>query len=213
MTHIEIYTIGGRKYKYEVTNFRTGNKVKHKKKYLGAVEPINRKLNKKGGRKAKLKVRKLSTEESVFVKKSLRHSGSYVKDRARIIELSSEGKTIKQICEILKTDKKKVGRIINLFNEEGIKVFERKKNPGRPKRITQEERAKIISYLNTEPSKLGLHFNNWSRNKLAQFAKQNNIKISPSQIGRIIKKEEIKYKTKRSKMYSTDKNFLKNIRD
>src|SRR3989344_5281815 len=108
MTHIEIYTIGGRKYKYEVTNFRTGNKVKHKKKYLGAVEPINRKLNKKGGRKAKLKVRKLS----------------------------SEGKTIKQICEILKTDKKKVGRIINLFNEEGIKVFERKKNPGRPKRIT-----------------------------------------------------------------------------
>ncbi|MBS3080341.1 hypothetical protein J4221_02635 [Candidatus Pacearchaeota archaeon] len=75
----------------------------------------------------------------------------------------------------------------------------------------QEERTKIISFLNTEPSKLGLHFNNWSQNKLAKFAKQNNIKISPSQIWRIIKKEEIKYKTKRSKMYSNDKKFLRNI--
>jgi len=32
--------------------------------------------------------------------------------------------------KILKTDKKKVERIINLFNEEGLKEFERKKNPG-----------------------------------------------------------------------------------
>ncbi len=40
MSHIEIYTIKGRKYKYEVTNYRVGKKVKHKKRYLGPVEPI-----------------------------------------------------------------------------------------------------------------------------------------------------------------------------
>jgi transposase len=215
MVFEKISIVKGRKYKSLVKGFRDElGKVRHKViKYLGPVEPINRKTNKKGGRKAKLKVRELSIAESVFVKKSLRHSGSFVKDRARIIELSSEGKTVKQICETLKTDKKKVGNVINRFNEKGIKVFERKKNPGRPIRITKEERNKIISFLNTKPSELGQHFNNWSRNKLAQFAKQNNIKISPSQIKKIIKKEEIKYKTKRSKMYSTDKKFLKNIRD
>ena len=212
MTHIEIHKINGRKYKYEVTNYRVGNKIKHKWKYLGAVEPVvKRKKNSNAGKKPRLKVRQLSTSEADFVLKSLRHSGSFVKDRAKIIELSSKGNSIKQICEKLKNDKKKVGEIINTFNRNGLSVFNRKKNTGRPRRITQEERIKIISYLNTEPSKLGLHFNNWSRNKLAQFAKQNNIRISPSQIGRIIKKEEIKYKTKRSKMYSTDKNFLKNI--
>jgi len=40
MVHIEIYTIKGRKYRYEVTNYRDKNgKVKHKKHYINAVEP------------------------------------------------------------------------------------------------------------------------------------------------------------------------------
>ncbi|MBU4352719.1 MAG: hypothetical protein KJ939_06625 [Nanoarchaeota archaeon] len=42
MAHIEIYIIKGRKYKYEVTNFRVGNKIKHKKHYLGPIEPKNK---------------------------------------------------------------------------------------------------------------------------------------------------------------------------
>ena len=41
--------------------------------------------------------------------------------------------------------------------------------------------------------------------------KENNVKISASHIGRVIKQDEIKYKNKRSKMFSNDKNFLKNI--
>ena len=43
MVHIEIYTIKGRKYRYEVTNYRDENgKVKHKKRYLGPVVPKNK---------------------------------------------------------------------------------------------------------------------------------------------------------------------------
>jgi hypothetical protein len=43
MSHIEIYKIKGRKYKYKVTNYRDGNgKVKHKKKYMGPIKPINK---------------------------------------------------------------------------------------------------------------------------------------------------------------------------
>ncbi len=133
------------------------------------------------------------------------------KDRARIIQLSSQGNSVKQICEKLKTDKKKVGQVINAFNIDGLKAFERKKSTGRPRTITKEQRAKIIEWLNTHPKELNLHFNNWSRNKLSEFAKKNGVQISSSQISRIIKKEEIKYKTKRSKMYSNDKNFLRNI--
>lgn len=40
MSHIEIYKIKGKKYKYEVTNYRTGSKVRHRKKYLGPVKSI-----------------------------------------------------------------------------------------------------------------------------------------------------------------------------
>ena len=211
MTYIEIKTFGGRKYRYERFSIRTGNKVKHTSKYLGPVASANRKKNPNTGRKPSLKVRELNQEEGDFLLKFIKHSESFIKDRVRIISLSAEGNNVREICEKLKFDKKKVGEIINKFNKIGLKVFERKKNTGRPRRITKEQRAKIIEWLNTHPEKLNLHFNNWSRNKLSQFAKKNNIKISPSQIGRIIKQDEMKYKTKRSKMYSNDKNFLKNI--
>ena len=40
MSHIEIYEIKGKKYRYEVTNYRIEKKVKHEKKYLGPVKPI-----------------------------------------------------------------------------------------------------------------------------------------------------------------------------
>lgn len=211
MAYIEIKTIGGHAYRYERVSVRTGNKVRHTSKYLGPVAPANKKRNPNTGRKPTLKARELSQEEKVFVVKSIKHSESFVKDRAKIIELSSQGNSVRQVCEKLKFDKKKVLHIINTFNKNGLKVFERKKNSGRPRRITKEQRAKIIQWLNTHPEKLNLHFNNWSRNKLSKFAKRNNIQVSSSQIGRIIKQEEIKYKTKRSKMYSNDKNFLRNI--
>ena len=214
MVFEKISIVKGRKYKSLVRGYRDEKGiVRHEViKYLGAVEPVQkRKKNFNVGKKPTLKVRELSQEERVFVAKSIKHSESFVKDRAKIIELSSQGDSVKQICEKLNFDKKKVGEIINSFNKFGLKIFERKKSTGRPRRITKEQRAKILQWLNTHPEKLELHFNNWSQNKLSKFAKQNNIKVSPSQIRRIIKQDEIKYKTKRSKMYSNDKTFLKNI--
>jgi len=209
MVHIEIYTIKGRKYKYEVTNYRVGKKVKHKKKYLGPVEPVNKRRNPNAGRKPKLKVREMTNEEKDFVKQNLKNSKSFVKDRARIINLSSKGNTVKQICKKLSFHRPKVEKIIKQFNEKGLEIFKRGKSHGKPRRITKEERALILQYLNTEPEKLGLHFNNWSHKKMSDYAKKQGIEVSPPQVGRIIKQDEIKYKKKKAWLYSNDPNFSK----
>jgi len=212
MTHIEIHKINGRKYKYEVTNYRDGKKIKHKWKYLCAVEPVNTKRkNPNAGRKPALKVKVMSVEEVRYIAVAVKNSKSFIKDRAKIIQLSKNGNTIKQICQKLRFFRPKVEMIIKQFNKDGIKIFERKKGTGRKRRITENERAKVIESLNTNPKKLGLHFNNWSHKKLSNHLKNQGIKISQAYVGRIIKKDEIRYKKKRSKMYSNDKNFLKNI--
>lgn len=209
MVYTEIKLINGRKYKYERKSYRIGNIVKHASKYLGAMEPVNKKKNSNLGRKPKLKVRELNKEEGDFIGKSLRHSESFIKDRAKIISFSTKGNTVKQICEKMNFYRPKVEGIIKNFNRSGLKIFERKKRIGRPRKITKEERAKVLQFVNTNPAKLELHFNNWSHTKLSQFAKANKIQVSPSQIGRIIKQDEIKYKRKIGKLYSNDKNFLK----
>ena len=209
MPHTEIYLIRGRKYKYEVANYRVGKKVKHKWKYLGAVNPVNNRRNPNAGRKPKLKARELLGEEKDFVKQNLKSSKSFIKDRARIIQLSYEGKTVKQISQQLNFHRPKIEKIIKQFNANGLKIFERGKSTGKPRRITEEQRALILQWLNTHPEKLGLHFNNWSRNRLSDYAKMQGIIASPSQIGRIIKQDEIKYKKKITHLYSDDPQFAK----
>lgn len=209
MAYTEIKTIKGRKYRYERQSYRIGKKVKHKSKYLGPVEPLNNRRNPNAGRKPRLKVRQLREDEKDFVRQNLKNSKSFIKDRARIINLSIVGNTVKQICQKLGFHRPKVEKIIKQFNSNGLKIFERKKNPGKPRRITKEERALILQYLNTGPEKLRLHFNNWSHVKLSDYAKKQGIKVSPSQVGRIINQDEIKYKKKKPWLYSNDPNFAK----
>lgn len=209
MSHIEIHRIKGREYKYEVTNYRIGKKVKHKWKYLGAVKPVNNRRNPNAGRKPKLKARELSSEEKDFVIQNLKSSKSFIKDRARIINLSANGKTVKEISKELGFHRPKIEKVIKQFNEGGLNIFERGKSTGKPRRITKEQRALILQWLNTHPEKLGLHFNNWSHNKLSDYAKSQGINVSSSQVGRIIKRDEIKYKKKIPHLYSNDPQFAK----
>ncbi len=42
MSYIEIKIIKGKKYKYERTSHRVGDKVKHTSKYLGPIESKNK---------------------------------------------------------------------------------------------------------------------------------------------------------------------------
>ena len=209
MVYTEIKIIKGRKYKYERKSIRNGKKVIHISKYLGAVEPINQRRNPNAGRKPKLKVREMTAEEKDFVKQNLKSSKSFIKDRARIIQLSHDGKTVKQISQQLNFHRPKIEKIIKQFNAKGLNIFERGKSTGKPRRITKEQRALILQWLNTHPEKLGLHYNNWSHNNLSDYAKIQGIIVSPSQIGRIIKKDEIKYKKKIAHLYSDDPDFAK----
>ena len=209
MVYTEIKIIKGKKYKYERKSIRKGKKVIHLSKYIGPIEPINKRKNPNAGRKPKLKVRELTTEEKDFVKQNLKSGKSFIKDRARIINLSANQKTVKEIRKELGFHRPKVEKIINQFNEKGLKIFERGKSTGKPRRITKEQRTFILQWLNTHPEKLGLHFNNWSLNKLSDYAKNQGINASPSQVGRVIKQDEIKYKKKRPHLYSDDPNFAK----
>jgi transposase len=211
MAFEKISIVKGRKYKSLVKGYRDENgKVRHKViKYLGAVEPVNKRRNPNAGRKPKLKVRELTNEEKDFVKQNLKSSKSFVKDRAKIIQFSDEANTVKQICEKLNFHRPKIEKIIKQFNKEGLKIFKRKKSTGKPRRISEVQRSLILQFVNTHPERLGLHFNNWSHTRLSEYAKNQGINVSSSQAGRIIKQDEIRYKKKIPHLYSNDPEFSK----
>jgi len=115
VVYVEIKIVKGREYKYERKSIRKGNRVIHTSKYLGAVNPVNNRRNPNAGRKPKLKVRGLAFEERDFVSQNLKNSKSFIKDRARIIDLSVEGKTIKQITQQLNFHRPKIEKIIKFY--------------------------------------------------------------------------------------------------
>ena len=207
MSHRETYTIKGHQYRYRVTNYRVGKKVKHRKRYIGPIKRINK--CSKAGRKPKLKIRALTPKEMKKIIIFSKSSNSFEKDRARILLHSSKGKTVREIVNNTGFPRPKIEKFIKQFNDIGFKMFNRGKSPGKPRRITKEQRALIIQFLNTHPEKLGLHFNNWSTNKLRDYVNKQGIKISSSQVRRIIKTDNIKYKKKVPWLYSNDPNFAK----
>lgn len=213
--HIEIYTIKGRKYKYEVTNYRAGKKVKHKKNYVGPVEPVNRKQRGRStGRNPFVFVRKFSLQEKQVVEKAVLSSKAFMRERAKILLLSAEGLKVQRIAEKTDRDKRSVLTAIHSFNKQGTLCLCRGKSTGAKPKFSDEQRAKIVAVVNTDPRKLGKTFTTWSLSKLRTHAIAEKIvdSISIENLRRIILKNNKKYKKSRKWLYSNDPDFFKKKR-
>jgi transposase len=62
---------------------------------------------------------------------------------------------------------------------------------GRPSRISQAERDRIVALACEAPESMGLAFSNWTHEELAKQARKKGIQISTSQTWRILKKRLI----------------------
>lgn len=210
--HIEIYKIKGREYRYQVTNYREGNKVKHRKKYLGPVVPINKIQRRKStGRKPSIFVRKVSDEERIELEKAQRSNDAFARDRANIIISSSEGKGVSEICGVLGREKRSVLEAVKKFNAGGLASLKKSGTGGRKTKITVQQRADIVQAVNTDPRKLGKTFSAWSLSKLKQHVVEIRIieKISIETLRQILIKGNRKYKKSRKWLFSNDPNFSK----
>jgi transposase len=210
--HTEIYTIKGREYKYQVTNYREGNKIKHKKKYVGPVVPVNKTQRRKStGRKPSAFVRKIAEEERQELEKATKSNNAFTKERAKIILYSAAGMKTSEICKKMQREKRSILEAIKKFNEKGLACLERGKTTGRKPKFTKEQKAKMIETVNTEPRKLGKNFTAWSLPKLKQYFIENKIVeyISVEAVRYILKKGNKRYKKSRKWLYSNDPNFAK----
>jgi transposase len=210
--HVEIYKIHGRRYRYQVTNYREGTKIKHKKKYLGPVVPINKIQRKKSsGRKPSSFVRKFNEEEEQKLKNTVKSNNAFAKERARIILYSSEGVRVSEICRKIQKEKRSVLSAIKRFNEIGLVCLQRGKTTGRKPKFNEEQKAEMVAAVNNDPRKLNKNFTAWSLSKLRQHLIENKVieHISIETLRQILKKGNKKYKKSRKWLYSNDPDFAK----
>ena len=211
MTHTEIYTIKGRKYRYEITNYRVGNKIKHKKKYLGAVEPVNKRRNPNAGRKPTVFMRKITPDEVEALETAKKSSKAFTRDRAKILLFSAERFSVKKIVEKISCENRKVRNAIKEFNKKGIASLQRGKAKGAIPKFDNAKKKNIMLHFSQKPSEFSHHFTTWTLPRLRKHLIDYNIveSISIERLRQILMESGAKLERSKRWQYSPDKDFHK----
>lgn len=126
--------------------------------------------------------------------------------RSQIVLLASEGRTNKEIAELLGQDQPKVGRWRKRFAEEGIAgIAKDKTRPGSIKPLPAGKESEIVR-MTVETKPQGA--THWSR---ASMAKASG--VSPSTVGRIWARHGLKPHRVKSFKLSNDSNFEAKLHD
>lgn len=211
MPYVEVKTIYGRKYKYLRKTVRDGKKMQHfSLKYLGPVDPVY-KVGKRHKSNASVYVRKLNDEEKAVLKRATKSNNSFIRDRARIILLSSEHFFARQIAGKIDCDAKKVREAIKAFNKKGLESLQRGKAKGAIPKFTENDRKVILMHFSKNPREFDYHFTTWTLPRFKKHLIDHKVidSISIETIRQILIKAGASLEKSKRWQYSPDKEFHK----
>ena len=149
-----------------------------------------------------------------------RHAPASWLQRARIITLSWDGAQVGQIAAQLGCHPRTVYRWLHRFNAGGIDALGDLPRSGRPRRLGELERGRIIALVATDPpGRLRRQPDGalaavdeqqpaqWTLDALAAAAQAEGIQAGRSQVRRILQAEGVRWRTVRSWSRSGDPAF------
>ena len=127
----------------------------------------------------RVRARRLSDEEGRQLQQITRRGkhGSIRVRRALIIMASASGTPVSAIASLVQADEDTVRQVIHRFNEIGLACLDPQWAGGRPRRISPDQTAHIVTTALTRPEKLGLPFTRWSLRKLADYLAVNPVRM------------------------------------
>jgi transposase len=146
-----------------------------------------------------------------------RHAPGDWIQRARMITHSWDGLRTTQIATRLGCHPQTVRERLHRFNAEGVDGLGDRPGPGRPRRLTEHERGRIIALARSAPPgrlqqggegllapaqpEAPAH---WTLDTLAERAQADGIAVGRSQVRRILRAEGVRWRPTRSWTTSTD---------
>jgi transposase len=150
-----------------------------------------------------------------------RHAPASWLQRARIVTLSWDGAQVGQIAEALDCHPRTVYRWLHRFNQGGIDKLGDLPRSGRPRRLGESERGRVIALVGSDPpGRLRRQPDGslaaadeqqpaqWTLDALAAAAQAEGIRVSRSQVRRILQAEGVRWRTVRSWSQSGDADFV-----
>ena len=120
-------------------------------------------------------VRELTAQEgNKLTRIARRGSNSVDVRRALVVLASAQRMKVPEISDLYHLSKH-VRNGLRAFNEDGFPSLKPRYGGGRPRTLTQEQRADIVDLAEIPPKTLGLPFTQWSLSKLRETAEQKGI--------------------------------------
>ncbi len=138
-------------------------------------------------------VRELSEDELFSLERGAKGKDYEMKVRAQMILLSkNEGLSARRIASRLGVHRHTVEERITRFNESGLEGLKDIPPPGRPPKITEEEKETIFKTALSKPNELGLPYSSWSSPKLTEYLVRSKLvkKISSDWVRKLLKKRD-----------------------
>jgi transposase len=149
-----------------------------------------------------VRARRLTDQEGSRLQQIVRRGvhGSVRVRRAMIIMASASGTPVSAIARLVAADEDTVRDVIHLFNQKGLAALDPRWAGGRPRLISDDDIAVIVTAATTRPEKLGLPFTCWSLRKLAAYlgSSPRPVKISRERLRQILHAHGISFQRTRT---------------
>jgi transposase len=149
-----------------------------------------------------------------------RHAPADWIQRAKIIALSWAGLHTTAIAAELGCHAKTVREWLHRFNAEGLDGLGDRPVPGRPRRLTEQERSRIIALARSDPPGRPVRDDagglsaadeagppQWTLDSLTEVARAEGIDVHRSQVRRILMAEKVRWRHTHSWTHSEDPDF------
>jgi transposase len=154
-------------------------------------------------------VRDLSPAEGNRLKrlsKTAKHAAK--RERALICWASATGQSVPVIARLVGSDESHVRKVIHAFNERGLRSLDPDYRGGRPRRITEAERERIVAVAGARPDSIGVPLTRWSLRRLSAYlGDHEGIEVSPSHLGAILAEAGLSFQRTRTWKASPDPDY------
>jgi transposase len=144
-----------------------------------------------------LQLRSLTDEEVRVISKLVRSQTASVRlvQRAKIVSLASQGKTIPHITAELGCAPNVVRKWFKRFDAHGLEGLEDAPRSGAPSRYTAENKARVVATARTRPSELGLPYSSWTFERLATYLHEElGLSMKKTRIFEILQEEGLRWR-------------------
>ena len=129
-------------------------------------------------------------------KEALRDGAYRVAIRLHAVALNMEGKTAPQIADILKVHRSKVCLWLCRWRENGITGILEGHRPGRPDRLSEEQRKNLTDVLDSGPVAYGFNSGVWTCPMVSRVIEEEfSVSYHPAHVSRIL--HELRFSVQR----------------